>query len=148
MTNPSDALIDGFAYDLWANRQWWAYLQSKNLGEPDTAIFQHILAAQEVWSRRIAGSPLKAMPIFEVSEPKMLELNEAWTEHLRTITDDPVIHYHRFNGEPHRLTFIQIARHVLDHGAYHRGELRGLCRGRGAEDFPETGLAGYYIVKS
>lgn len=147
MTDTIEILIDGFDYDMWANRSWFAYLKEKGLDDPDMAIFAHMLGAQEIWSRRVEGVPPTSMPKFAPSEDKILELHKEWTSHLQSRSDDPLIHYKRFDGSPQHLRLSQIARHVIDHGTYHRGELRGLCRARNAEDFPETGLAAYYLFK-
>ncbi|MFX6823282.1 DinB family protein [Acinetobacter baumannii] len=46
--------------------------------------------------------------------------------------------FKRFNGEEVTSTVESIVLHVANHGTYHRGELRGLCRAAGWEDFPET----------
>lgn len=138
-------LIQGFEFDLWANKRWWAYLEGKSELVQDRAIFAHIFSGQEVWRQRVLGTPPTEMPRFEVSERAIVELNEGWKELLRSRSDNPIIHYHRFDGVAGHLHLDQIARHLIDHGTYHRGELRGLCRQRGADDFPETGLGLYYM---
>jgi uncharacterized damage-inducible protein DinB len=136
-------LSQGFDYDLWANRQWLDFLTRKGIGDPDRKIFQHILGAQEIWYLRCLGTPPSAMPEFEATHDKMTELNGQWKTFLEVREDDPLIHYHRFNGDPGHLRLTQIAQHVVNHGTYHRGELRGLCLARGDEDFPESDFAGY-----
>ena len=147
MTDKIDTLIDGFAFDAWANRQWWEYIQNKSLDDPDRTIFAHMLAAQKIWSLRVEGAPPSSMPIVVPSLENILELNQEWITHLKARSDDPLIHYKRLDGTPQHLRLGQIARHVIDHGTYHRGELRGLCRARNSEDFPETGLALYYLTR-
>lgn len=145
MSDTFQLLIQGFEFDLWANKRWLAYLDGKSELVQDQAIFAHIFSGQEVWRQRVLGSPPTEMPRFEVSERAIIELSEGWRELLRSRTDNPIIHYHRFDGEPGHLHLDQIARHLIDHGTYHRGELRGLCRSRNDEDFPETGLGLYYM---
>jgi uncharacterized damage-inducible protein DinB len=147
MNNEFEILIQGFQYDLWANRQWWAYLDKVQAGEPERTIFQHILSGQEIWLQRCLGTSLTEMPTFPVTDAKMAELNEQWISTLTTRADNPLIHYHRTDGTPYHMRLSWMARHLIDHGTYHRGELRGLCRGRDALDFPETGLAGFVLTE-
>lgn len=143
MKVPFQILSQGFDYDLWANRLWFDYLTKKGKGDLDLKVFQHILAAQEIWYLRCLGTPPTAMPDFIPTPEKLVELNHSWKTFLEVRDDDPLIHYHRLNGDPGHLRLSQIAHHVLNHGTYHRGELRGLCRARGEEEFPETDYAGF-----
>ena len=145
LSNPFEILHESFTFDLWANQKWLAYLESQSGLEIERGIFQHIFSGQEVWLQRVFGNALTAMPKFEVTIEKITELNNAWKGLLASRSDNPIIHYHRFDGVAGHLHLDQIARHLIDHGTYHRGELRGLCRVRGAEDFPETGLGLYYM---
>lgn len=141
-----ERLVEDFEYDAWANRQWLQHLNSKALGDPDMGIFRHILAAQETWCQRCNGLMPEWPPAVETSEAAITDLNERWISLLKGRSDDPVIAYKRYTGEPQQLRMSQIARHVVDHGAYHRGELRGLCRARNEEDFPETGRVIYFLL--
>lgn len=134
-----------FDYDLWANRQWLALLQRQGMPEPDRGIFQHILAAQEIWLRRCQGHSPSAMPQPELDEANLEAMNRDWKKVLAESTHDPVVEFSRTTGEKYALTLVQIARHVINHGTYHRGELRGLRRAAGEADFPETDLAGFYF---
>lgn len=139
-------LLEGFAFDCWANTKWWEYLQSATPDEVSLGIFRHMLVGQEVWNQRVIGNTLTDWPQVEPSEENLHRLNQAWVDHLTQRQDDPIIHYHRFDGVAGHLHLSQIARHIIDHGTYHRGELRGLCRNQNIEDFPETGLALYYMT--
>jgi uncharacterized damage-inducible protein DinB len=132
-----------FDYDLWANRQWMACLESKGRAEPDWSIFQHILAAQEIWAARCNGTSPTEMPTPEICDESLAELSATWKSLIDRLVDDPLIDYRRTTGQALRMPFSCICRHVIDHGAYHRGDLRGLCRTRNDEDFPETGYGGF-----
>lgn len=134
-----------FDYDLWANRHWLAALERLGMPAPDTGVFQHLLAAQEIWLRRCRGYSPSAMPTPTVSEDTLLALNRDWKELLAALEHDPVIEYHRTTGETGGLHLHQIAKHVINHGTYHRGELRGLRRAASDDDFPDTDLAGFYF---
>lgn len=146
MSDRFEDLREGFAFDVWASRKWWDYLQASSPSDASLAIFRHMLVAQEVWNQRVIGNSLVDWPKVEPSMENLERLNQAWVEHLTHRQDDPIIHYHRFDRVAGHLHLSQIARHILDHGTYHRGELRGLCRSRNVEDFPETGLALYWMT--
>jgi len=139
-----EALREGFRYDIWANRLWLECLKGKGEPEPHMSIFQHILAAQAVWLERCEGHSPTQMPEPAASLEELERLNQSW---LALLDGDPDarIHYRRVNGDAHSLTLSQIARHVINHGTYHRGELRGLLRATGDEDFPETDLARHAV---
>lgn len=136
-------LLEGFEFDRWANRLWFAAIEEKGWPEPDRAIFQHILAAQEAWLKRLSFISLREMPTPEVSLATIDRLTDAWCDALKVRDPQEIIAYRRYNGEELTLSIEHIARHVVDHGTYHRGELRGLCRSRGDDAFPETGFALY-----
>lgn len=138
-------LIESLVYDRWANRQWFAYLEEAGWPEADREIFRHILAAQEAWLARVNGITLSAMPTPEVTESTLESLHESWADVLTKHPEDPIISYRRLNGVAYSQPLSRIARHVVNHGTYHRGELRGLCRARGEDAFPETDLVAFYV---
>jgi len=127
-----------FDYDLWANRHWAAYLAGRGWPEPESAIFRHILSASTIWLLRLEGESPAAMPAPGIDDATMVDLHDRWV-HVVTNRDlKEVIDYKRMNGEALSSRVGAIARHVANHGTYHRGELRGLCRAAGLDDFPET----------
>jgi len=141
-----DDLIEGFRYDLWANRQWLSFLDERGRPDPDWDILRHILAAQEIWLRRCHGESLPAMPKPEVSEETLSMLSEEWIDLLGPTAGDRRVDYRNTQGVPYSQRLSRIARHVVNHGTYHRGELRGLCLPREDRDFPETDLIGFFIA--
>jgi uncharacterized damage-inducible protein DinB len=141
MLEGCDLLIRAFEFDSWANEQWWECLDRKGWQSPDREIFEHLVGVQELWLRRCQGESPPSVPPVEVSKESLVEVSGRWRDLLTRARDyegEMVVDYKRFNGEPHRDTLSDLALHVIDHGTYHRGELRGLCRSRGDEDFPET----------
>jgi len=142
-----EALAEGLEFDLWANRLWLECLERKGLGDPDRPIMGHVLSAQKVWVLRCRGESLTAMPVVEASDENAAELNSQWHDVLYANRHDPVIEFRRTTGEELRLPVSVIVRHVINHGTYHRGELRGLCLSRGDDDFPETDFGRYYLEK-
>ena len=74
-------------------------------------------------------------------------VNNAWK---MVVTDTPLdlwIDYRNMAGFEFKNTVAQIATHVVNHGTYHRGQLRGLAQAEGLEAFPETDLIGFYREK-
>jgi uncharacterized damage-inducible protein DinB len=134
-------LIRGFDYDVWANMRWHNCLLGKQFPSPDTEIFAHIFSATEIWVRRLNGESLTALPKVEPTEAEITRLHREWVEVLQEATDDRIVDFRRTNGESLSLRLSEIARHVINHATYHRGELRGLCKARNDDDFPETDYA-------
>ena len=135
--------MEGFDYDMWANSRWLAFLESKGWPEPDAQIFRHALSAQKIWVLRCQGASPTEMPVVEPTEESLRELHSLWRQEL--LRANHIVEYRRTNGDEHWSSRDHIARHVVNHGTYHRGELRGLCRARGEEGFPETDFIGYVL---
>lgn len=135
----TDLLIDGFDYDLWANRMWLEYLAAQDRGELWLA-YDHLTAVLDLWLERTRGfAPTGPRPQPRTGET-LETLHAGWVEAIYANRHDPVVPFRRFNGEAMEMPFSQIARHVVNHGTYHRGELRGICRGLNLTDFPDTDL--------
>lgn len=125
------------AYDRWANHQWLAYLSS--IGSPATeiAVLAHHLAAAKMWATRFHGEHPTALPDVTPSLDEVEAVAAAWREVVaKGLAGD--LTFRRFNGEEVTSSAESVLIHVVNHGTYHRGELRGLCRAAGREDFPET----------
>ncbi len=133
-----DALAEGFRFDLWANLLWLECLDRKTAGDPDRRAFAHLLSAQQIWLLRVQGTSLSAFPVVEQTPEALTELNAGWLRALAGVTEDRVVEYRRTNGDANSSLLSEIALHVVNHGTYHRGELRGLRRARNDDDFPET----------
>lgn len=127
-----------FEYDRWANLLWVEFLNSHETPEVYPQIMSHILGAQMIWVTRLEGTSLDAIPTLPVDAASVEELHSRWIAAIRTNAPDKLIQYKRTTGEPHTSTFEDIALHVANHGTYHRGELRGLCRADSIDGFPET----------
>lgn len=131
-----ESIQDGFRYDRWANDRWLEFLPA--LAEvPDCAdVFQHMLTAQRVWLARCLSE--EEVPALSGDLSKDIgSLSDGWMELLRTCDPGAYVSYTNTRGESYFNTVEQIARHVLMHGMYHRGHLRGLAGANGRE-FPET----------
>ncbi|MBS1707577.1 MAG: hypothetical protein JSS65_02520 [Armatimonadetes bacterium] len=137
-----------FDYDLWANRLWAAYLAERDWPETESQIFRHILAASTIWLQRIEGDSPASMPEPSLDDLTQRDLHDRWVRVLQGRDLDEVIAYRRTSGEALQSRLGDIARHVVNHGTYHRGELRGLCKAAGRSDFPETDLIRFVLESS
>lgn len=134
-----DLLADGFRYDLWANLKWLSVLDRFEDRPRAEAIFRHILGAQRIWLARSLSE--EEVPVLPESLDESLPLiNEAWLEFLRISDPEAFVSYTNLKGESWFNTVEQIARHVVNHGTFHRGQLRGLAQAEGWDDFEDTDL--------
>lgn len=135
-------LTEAFNYDLWANLRWLEFLPQSTTEEKQ--VFDHIFMAQKLWSDRVKGNSPTIFPIIEPTPENLNLLHQTWINLIQTKNPDETIRYKRTNGDPQTLEFSQIARHVANHGTYHRGQIRGLCQARECTDFPETDIIHFF----
>ena len=125
MSSPLARMLE---YDRWANHRWLPFVEADEALRP---IFGHILNAQAIWFRRI-GTPDFALPD---SLADQIEANfAAWHSVLSQRDLGEVIHYQNLAGVPQSRALVDIALHVINHGTYHRGQLREMA----TDGFPET----------
>jgi uncharacterized damage-inducible protein DinB len=144
MSAAPQELLELFEYDFWANSRWLAYLEQKGWPEPDAGIFRHALSAQKIWALRCQGASPSEMPVVEPTPESLKDLLALWKQEI--LRPNHVVEYRRTTGEEMWSSRDHIAKHVVNHGSYHRGELRALCRSRGDDDFPETDFIGYVLA--
>ena len=79
-------------------------------------------------------------------EDRLRHMGQAWIDLLKVGDLDAVLNFkHPELGEVSR-SLTQIARHVVDHGSYHRGQIREIA-GRNGIGWPETGMARYFSAQ-
>lgn len=134
-------LLRGFDYDLWANLEWFAAKERLQDTTHASEILHHVLAAQLAWHDRIMGyidANTAKFGTVDLSEGALEQANALWKT-VVTRTDLAVqVTSKRSDGLTYTFSVGDIARHVLNHGTYHRGHLRGLADAQALEDFPET----------
>ncbi|MFI5387189.1 MAG: DinB family protein [Fimbriimonadales bacterium] len=138
--NPSIAemLRLGLEYDLWANMRWYNALRMMKDQEQGSPVLQHILTTQRTWLER-CGEPVTSIPraatiaAFEAA-------SAAWLKLVTSQPLDKMIDYQDHRGRPHQRQLGEIAWHVINHGTFHRGHLRGLAHAEGFEEFADTDL--------
>jgi len=134
-------LADGFEYGLWASSRWMDALPLFHDRAKAEKVLGHVVFAETVWLDRILGRPLTysgpddqpvpTLALFEESCRHWLQwLSQADLEYRQTFT--------RFDGTRHDYRLADVARHVINHGTYHRGHLRGLADAEGWDGFEET----------
>jgi uncharacterized damage-inducible protein DinB len=139
-----DWLIEAFSYDEWANEKWLAALRRQADHSKGRRVLEHILNSQRVWLDRCGyGTPAADLPI----EERIVLLPTAWREFLAQVDITRVVEYKSFSGEPFAQPIRDIALHVINHGTYHRGHLRGLADAQGIEDFEDTDLIRYLRLR-
>lgn len=124
----AETLVGLFDYDRWANRQWADRLPA---GGQD--VVWHIEDCHFGWlsacQRTLGETP--------VATRELEALADEWQNALVRVGPETRLEPDGFSGT---FRFGDIARHVLFHGTYHRGQLRALAEG---SDFPETDLSRY-----
>ncbi len=105
-------------------------------------ILHHIAAAQWIWLTRIQdslGDKESRMPEpVALNEGVFKGLHDAWLRINKGWPDQEEIRYSNSKGEKHSNTLDEITTHVLNHGTYHRGQLRGLAEAEDFSDFEDT----------
>jgi uncharacterized damage-inducible protein DinB len=127
-----EELSSMFDYDRWANLQWWE--PAKSMGKEE--ILLHVVHAQIIWLTRIEGTPVWEPTL----EDYPLHLDRSigrWKRFLLGADLGAVISYTNSAGDHYDSKVSEIIRHVINHGTYHRGQLRGIAGERGVA-FPES----------
>lgn len=130
-----------FHYDLWANNLWFA--PARQMGSE--SILGHHVAAMEIWLGRCKDT-IEAHPE-ETLENRLGAAHDSWVNYLESIDIETVITYTNYRNETMMRTVSDIAYHVINHGTYHRGDLRGRCAALGLTDFPETDYIAYLRLR-
>jgi uncharacterized damage-inducible protein DinB len=164
--------LDLFDYDLWANRLWIEALGARDAslvsaeGVAQVALpgpfpidrhkegsgsrevraawlLAHILSAQRIWLER-CGTAVQR-PGGDAAE-WLSALNDGWRTALDQHALDEVLHYRNSWGEPFSSQFGQIVRQAMNHGTYHRGQMREIAEAGGFE-WPETDYIGMVYAR-
>lgn len=135
-----DWLLSGFDYDLWGNMKWLDVIGRFKDRDRAQGVLNHILLAHRVWLDSVDGNASESFEAYESLVADRDRLNQAvldWKDQLAKKSLD-----HKFpasrRGMKWEFTLGETARHVLNHGTYHRGHLRGLAHAEGWEDFEDT----------
>lgn len=133
----------GFDYDLWANRQWIRALGGFKELERAQAVLEHILGTQRWWLAA-CGVEIVQVRVNIGLDVLFSETTDAWRSLVDSQDLDMPITAATRRGEA-TFTLAQVAMHVVNHGTYHRGQLRGLAQAEGLDRFPETDLIAFLV---
>ena len=113
-----DRLLD---YDRWANQRWLPIVEADEALRP---VFCHILNAQAIWFRRVADQDF----VLPDNLADQINANHAaWHSLISSRDLNDVVHYRNLAGVPHECPLDEIFMHVINHGTYHRGQLRQMA---------------------
>lgn len=130
-----------FDYDLWANKKWLTYCQNHPKDQYQETLL-HMLQAQWIWLRRIILSQKIEVTLPEkpeiATESAFELLSSTFLQVDLLVPSETVIDYTNLAGERFSNTYSEIRQHVLNHGTYHRGQLRGLVPNPQDGEFPDT----------
>ncbi len=145
--NPSigEMLRIGFEYDLWANMRWYNALRLMKSQESASPALQHILTVQRTWLER-CGVPVEDIPR-AATRAAFDSASAAWTQLLASRPLDSMIAYKDSRGRDRTRQLGEIAWHVINHGTFHRGHLRGIAQAEGFEEFSDTDLVIFFDEK-
>jgi uncharacterized damage-inducible protein DinB len=113
----------------------------------------HIYSAEWIWLSRWHGeSP--TMLLQPAAYPDLATLRTAWDEHRAKLTafvarlDDRTLHeviaYRTTDGQPWRQPLWHMLQHVVNHAAYHRGQVTTMLRQLGATPPKSQDLIAFY----
>lgn len=135
-----DFLLRGLDYDLWANQKWVNVLGNFKDGQRALEVFEHIVFAQRIWLQR-CGYHVEQVENLAFSQ-LLASLIQTWKALVEDADLNAIVEYQMLNGDSASSVMGDIVAHVINHGTYHRGHLRGLAEKEGVE-FPETDLIAY-----
>ena len=120
-----------FAYDAWANQEALASL--RRVPDPPARAVQvlgHVAAVQRLWWGRLHGEPpgVAVWPEWTLDECEahLAEMRKDWPGYLSSLTPADLereVEYTNTQGESWVSEVEDVLRHVLMHGAYHRGQV-------------------------
>lgn len=126
---------DSRAWQLWADAGLPPELQ-----ESRAQILRHHSGCPAGWGRGAAAEFQHPKPPMVKDDPleQLKQANQWWADLVRSV--DPALPYiwRRPENGDREWALAWMAVHVTGHGAYHRGQLRGLCEAAGFQDFPDT----------
>lgn len=131
-----EIFVEGWRYDRFANKAWLGPVLAHG-SENDRRVLWHILAASKIWATRLQGESLSTMPEVPLTEEAIDAIYDQWDLALGSVEFEQIIGYKNTRGEAATRRVGDIVRHALNHGTYHRGQLRESFGSRGL-DFPET----------
>ena len=154
-------------YNYWARDRALASAEhlsaeelSRSLGSSFGSVLDtlvHIYSAEWIWYRRWQGDSPSAGP--DRSElASVAALRDAWTPlglQIRSFVEalgpaglSRMVDYKMMNGQPATSLYWQMIVHVVNHGAYHRGQVATMLRQLGARPAESTDMVVFFREQS
>ena len=137
-----EMLRKGFEYDFWATMRWYNAVRLMRDQEHASPVIQHILTVQRIWLER-CGYPVEGIPR-AATRVAFEAASEGWLKLISTQPLDKMISYKDKRGRDQARALGEIAWHVINHGTFHRGHLRGLAQAEAFEEFADTDMVIYF----
>lgn len=141
-----------FNYDHWANNEVLSVLKEHEAFEyagTTTSLMSHLVAAQEVWYRRIKEldvTGFEIWPVYSLEEQqrKCKTMFGRWQELIKKHENDldVVVSYKNSSGTAFDTMLSDILHHVIIHGQHHRAQIAIRLR-EGGIDPPVTDFIFY-----
>ncbi len=131
-----------FDYDARMNQKVYEQITNTSLDLSEAKeIFTHLIAAKQVWIRRLQKESLEGIeiwPDFEAGEveKQMLEAHKQYREFLSDLSEERLAQdlvYRNSKGKEFRTAIRDILTHVIIHGEHHRGQVAKLVRQAGGD---------------
>ena len=131
--------IHMFEYNDWANKATAASIKETiNIDAKAISIFGHIINAQKLWLSRAAEQTTIINPWQNLSLDEAIILSSQntkdWLGFLNDITESDFqvsVKYVNSKGEHYTNTIKEILTQVINHAAYHRGQVANFVRQSG-----------------
>ena len=133
---------DLLKYNEWANYRVLKSVEDHGGSDEELLkLFSHILSAQNIWLNRIKSLPTSPFPVWE--QYKLTELitmteesSDNWNDYMgehKLDTFEEMIFYTDSEGKKYENTIREIIAHMVNHSAYHRGQVAKYIREQGGQ---------------
>lgn len=134
--------LHGFEYNDWANKKILAYLtEIEEYPERCNDLLAHIIAVQDYWYDRQVNKSIYLIDLWE--KYSLLELNHLnqastsmWLNYIEKTKEKDfreLCGYYNEKGVALDISVGDIINHILNHSAYHRGQINFLLRSKDIE---------------
>lgn len=139
MNDLRSSLLRRWEYEEWSNDLWAQALPNFQNEERARKIFLHIYNCYSGWAPMLADWQREDLDL----NRDVPRLNELWR---RIISEADLTAVLELSND-RKISALDLIQHVMNHGTYHRGHLRGLAEAEGLTDFPETDIVRFAVVQ-
>ena len=125
-------------YDRWANLRWLSFLEAHDELVQERRVLEHVLGAHRIWIERVNGHSPSQIPAPAATREEIEHIFSAWEIELQE--PNRMVRYRNSAGRDFEMERDAILAHAVNHGTYHRGDMRGMLRAKELEHTVETDL--------